>query len=171
MNAQCQKAKGFTTIELVVVILLLAILSATVVPRFFSSSGFEEYAYRTEVIATLRTIQLRAMQQTDGSQCHQIKITGDGKQLGLLDNDNSPGPCHVSNWFDEKDGKYNLATEDGPTHVQVDSDHQITFSGDNFSFDQMGRPLNCSSPCKISINGGEQTLTVVIESEGYIHAG
>ncbi|GLX77863.1 MSHA biogenesis protein MshC [Thalassotalea insulae] len=169
LSSRTKFNQGFTIIELVVVILLLGILSATVVPRFFSSSGFEEYAYRTEVIATLRTVQLRAMQQTGGSLCHQIKITDDGKQLGLLDNDDSPGPCHAGNWFDSK--RYNLSIEDGPTHVRVDGGHDITFSGDDFSFDQMGRPSNCSSPCEISINGGEQPLKVMIEPEGYIHAG
>ena len=95
------KIIGFTTIELVVTLIILGILSATIIPKFFTSNGFEEYAYRTEIISTLRAVQLRAMQQAQNSQCHTIKITPDGKMLGLLATDNSLDYCDETTWFDD----------------------------------------------------------------------
>ena len=65
--------KGFTLIELIVVIVLLSIVSATVLPKFLSSKGFEEYTYRDELIIKLRAIQLRTMQQIQGSTCQTIQ--------------------------------------------------------------------------------------------------
>ncbi len=155
------QTKGFTLIELVVVIIILGILAATVTPKFLSSNDFEEYAYRSEVVSTLRAIQLRAMQQTHESNiCHQVNITND--MLGLLATDS--GTCGTD-WFD--DAKYDLNKDDGPTSVQIDSDSAVTFANLTFSFDQMGRPVGCS-PCEITIIGDE-TLVVKIEAEGFIH--
>ena len=75
-------AHGFTLIELIIVIIILGILSVTVMPKFFTSKGFSEYAYRTDVIAKLRLIQTKAMQQTDSDVrfCHRVLVTA--KKLG-----------------------------------------------------------------------------------------
>jgi MSHA pilin protein MshC len=145
---------GFTLIELVIVIVILAILSATVAPKFFSSNGFSEYAYRTDVIAKLRLIQTRAMQQVNDN-CHQVMITS--TKLGKVTCD-SP-----SEFVDQ--------TKQRATLVEIDSNDNVTFNpnGTAFSFDFMGRPKNCNNPCKVIITG-EQVLEVIIESEGYIHA-
>jgi MSHA pilin protein MshC len=144
--------QGFTLIELIIVIIILGILSVTVVPKFFTAKGFSEYGYRTDVIAKLRLIQLKAMQQTqaDNSDCHRVLLTT--TKLGIADD------C--------------ASFENSATKVQIADQDNVTFSSnitDNiFSFDSMGRP-SCNAPCQITING-EQTISVQIESEGYIHA-
>lgn len=158
--------KGFTLIELLVTIIILGILSVTIVPRMFTSNGFEAYAYRTEVISTLRNIQLRAMQQTvDTDICRQIKISTDKKIIGLLKTDTAnANNCDTSQWSDAQAGEV--------TSVKVDADHSVTFSYSDtgvFSFDQMGRPQGCAATCEIYVVG-EETLTITIEPEGYIHA-
>lgn len=158
---------GFTLIELVVTLIMIGIMAATIVPRLLTSNGFEEYGYRTEIISTLRAVQLRAMQQTQSDECHKIKISSDNKMLGLLAKDGSSDNCDDTTWYDA--AKYNLSIEDGITSVQIDNDHSVTINGSDFSFDQMGRPVNCSSPCDVIIQG-ETNLTVRVESEGYIHA-
>lgn len=165
-------ANGFTIIELVVTIIVVGILAATVAPRFLNSKGFEEYSYRSEVISTLRSIQLRAMQQTDNLHCHQVTITS--KIVGLNATDNPPtNLCNNSVWFDSS--QFNIAAyEDGPTSVQVDANHSVVFSvnvpSGRFSFDQMGRPVGCPlSTCIITITGDE-ALTIKVEPQGYVHA-
>jgi MSHA pilin protein MshC len=144
---------GFTLIELVIVIIILGILSATVAPKFFSSNGFSEYAYRADVIAKLRLIQTRAMQQVN-DDCHKIKITA--SQLGKATCDTP------SEFVDQKEQRATL--------VEIDNKDNVTFAPATleFSFDHMGRPENCNNPCKITITG-EQALEIMIESEGYIH--
>jgi MSHA pilin protein MshC len=159
--------QGFTLIELIIVIIILGILSVTVAPKFFTAKGFSEYGYRTDVIAKLRLIQIKAMQQTqvtaeDRSQennryCHRVLLTD--KKLGTPD-DCDDTPSFDSTW------------QDSATKVQIADQDNITFSsniiGNSFIFDSMGRP-SCADACKITING-EQTISVQIESEGYIHA-
>lgn len=148
--------QGFTLIELVVVIIILGIIATTVVPKFFTSKGFSEYAYRTDIIAKLRLIQTKAMQQTNSSYCHRVLVTS--TQLGEPDNCTSP-LSFSSPW------------QDSATKLQVDSNDNVTFStnftGNSFEFDSMGRP-SCSS-CTITIMG-EESISIKIEAEGYIHA-
>lgn len=146
--------RGFTLIELVIVIIILGVLSATAIPKFFTSNGFSEYTYRSEVITKLRLIQTRAMQQVNDS-CHQLIVTSN--KLGKATCDTPPV------FVDQ--------TKKRATLVEIDISDNITFSplGLNFSFDDMGRPQGCNQPCDITISG-EQLLKVRIESEGYIHA-
>jgi MSHA pilin protein MshC len=150
-------SKGFSLIELVVVILLLTILSVTVLPKFFTSEGFAEYAYQDDVIAKLRLVQTKAMQQTDltdsdiNSDCHSVFLTT--SQLATL------ASC----------------TSADNTSVSIDSSDQVTFSSnfdsDILVFDSMGRPNTCAggAPCEITITG-TGSIVVRIGSEGYIHA-
>lgn len=152
-----QANKGFTIIELVLVIVLLGILSVTVAPKIFNSSGFEDHAYQAEVIATLRSIQLRAMQQTSfgANQCHTVIVTS--KQITVDDG------C-IANSSNSTGNTLNKLS------VNIDSNHDITFSPEMiFSFDSMGRPLSCSSDCEITLVGSSN-LKISIESEGFIHA-
>jgi MSHA pilin protein MshC len=150
------KQKGFTTIELVVVIILIGILAATVIPKMQSSGGYEEIIYQDETVTKLRSIQLRAMQNTSGSECHDVLITTD--KLGIPDDS-----CTT---FVDNDSN-------STTIVKI-IDHEVEFeyAGGStlFSFDHLGRPVDCSSPCQISIVGTEQTLIVAINDQGYIYA-
>jgi MSHA pilin protein MshC len=155
--------QGFTLMELIIVIIILGILSVTVAPKFFTAKGFSEYGYRTDVIAKLRLIQIKAMQQTqatpqaNNSYCHRVLLTD--TKLGTPD-DCDDTPSFDSPW------------QDSATKVKIADQDNITFSsnitGNSFVFDSMGRP-SCAAACKITING-EQTISVQIESEGYIHA-
>lgn len=155
------KCNGFTMIELIVVIIMLAIMAVTVVPKIFTSNGFEEYTYQAEVITKLRSIQLRAMQQTDNSKCHKVVVIE--KALGI------PKNC-VSTAADGWLGENGDTGESGTTNVKVDPSHQVTFAPDKFvfTFDSMGRP-SCNT-CLITVSG-DSSLTIIIESEGYIHEG
>tara|TARA_R110000744_G_scaffold76431_8_gene151470 strand:- start:2492 stop:3001 length:510 start_codon:yes stop_codon:yes gene_type:complete len=148
---------GFTLIELIIVIIILGILTITVAPKFFTSKGFSEYAYRTDVIAKLRLIQTKAMQQTNSGYCHSVLVTA--TKLGTPENCGS-SPSFAAPW------------QDSASKLQIDSNDNITFgtnfTGNSFSFDSMGRP-SCAAPCIITISG-EQSISVQIEAEGYIHA-
>ncbi|SEK95805.1 MSHA pilin protein MshC [Colwellia chukchiensis] len=150
------KQQGFTLVELVVVIIILGILAVSVAPKFFSAKGFAEYGYQSDIIAKLRLIQTKAMQQTNTAYCHRVLITA--SQLGAPDDcDNNPS--------------FSLAWQPSATGLVITASDNVTLSsniaGNSFTFDSMGRP-SCGT-CIISVNG-EQTLQIKIESEGYIHA-
>jgi MSHA pilin protein MshC len=150
------KKEGFTTIELIVVIILIGILAVTIIPKMQSTGGYEEITYQNETVTKLRSIQLRTMQDTSGSQCHDVLVTGD--KLGIPDDS-------CTSFLDN-----NL---NSTTIVKI-IEHAVNFQyaggSTTFSFDSLGRPVNCSSPCQISIVGQEQTLIVAINAQGYIYA-
>lgn len=53
----CGRLGGYTVIELLLVIVLLAILSAVAGPRFFDNTTFDERAYADELASSLRYAQ------------------------------------------------------------------------------------------------------------------
>jgi MSHA pilin protein MshC len=65
--------KGFTIVELVVVIVVLGIISAVAAPKFFDLKGYEEIAFRDELVSALRFAQKRAV----ASGC-DIRVVIDG---------------------------------------------------------------------------------------------
>lgn len=149
---------GFTIIELVLVIVVMGILAVTVAPKMFDSDGFEEYTYQAQLIATLQSVQLRAMQQTEGytdsvdygNGCHTVVVSAKNVALSA-------------------DCKLNAEQLNVPG-VEIDNSHDVSFSpAFTFTFDAMGRPVSCTTACEILING-DANLTVKIESEGFIHA-
>jgi len=155
-------SKGYSLVELVIVLIIIGVLAVTAVPRFFASNGFEEYSYQNELVSTLRAVQLRAMQQTANDVCHSVYINTTQDIVGLLATDTGNADnCHTSTFHSDI------------TQIAIDASHSVNVSSseaDNkFSFDSLGRPQGCSIPCQVMITG-QETLTVQIESEGYIHA-
>ncbi|WP_164835554.1 type IV pilin protein, partial [Pseudoalteromonas sp. TB51] len=64
-----QRLRGFTLVELIITLVILGILSVTAVPKLLGSSTEQAYSYRDRVLNALRTVQLRAMQNTATSSC------------------------------------------------------------------------------------------------------
>lgn len=160
VNGAGIKSLGFTVIELVVSIIIIGILAATVLPRWFSSSGFEEASYRDEMLATLRTLQLRTMQRFQDGVCHKINVGATHLALYQTLSSNADN-CHVSN--------LNFKG----ANVQIDPSHHVAFSPLTFSFNQLGQPVGCGGDCTITIsstiNNAEQDVKVVVNSEGFIY--
>jgi len=159
------KSNGFTLIELIVVIMILAIMAVTVVPKFLSSKGFEEYTYRDELITKLRAIQLRTMQQTNNSTCQSIQVSS--SSIGLLATTPNAATCEAS-----RSGE--------STTVTINNNHNVNFTISDglssFSFSSLGRPEatgcgNTTTPCEITVTVvGESSLAIKINREGYIYA-
>ena len=57
--------RGFTLVELIVVIILIAIVSVTAASRMMGRSSFDAYVTRDQAISIARQIQITAMQAAD----------------------------------------------------------------------------------------------------------
>ncbi len=169
---------GFTTIELVTVIIIVGILAVNVLPRFDGTASYEAHTYRAQLISALRLTQQRAMQQTDSGDgyCHQL----------IFDNDSTVSRYGIPNRVDCTVTSFSgLVPEWQPdaTGIEVSKKHQVDFSIEGeanpsaITFDAMGRPVsnatlanNCAGGCIINVQSGVETLKIKIESQGYIHA-
>lgn len=77
------KKNGFTIVELVTVIILLGILSAVAIPRFFNQDTFTSFFDKSEFETTLAWVRNRAVT----TQCaHELRLTNTG-WLVLKDDD------------------------------------------------------------------------------------
>ncbi len=159
--------RGFTTIELITVIIIMAILAVNILPRFDGTASYEAHTHRAQLISALRLTQQRAMQQTSpdivsgNNYCHQLIIE-----------DNRYG---IANRINCADTDISDPWKPGATGHIVDTRYDITFdiAGTNaklIGFDWLGRPTQaCVGGCIINIDSGVETLAITIESEGYIH--
>lgn len=144
--------KGFTLVELVVTILLLAIISVVVLPRFFGASSYSAFALRQEIIAELRRDQMLAL--SNGDRCFRLNVAATGYRLQHLQADCS------TEIFQE-------SPQDWPRGAQLQLDGNNQFS---IMFDTLGRPqLNCSAGCLQVV--ADEVLPIAVEPEGYIHEG
>ncbi len=145
--------KGFTLVELVIVILLLGILSAVVVPKFFNLNDYRERAAYDEVAGAVRYAQKLAV----ASGCEvQVSISGSSYALQQHATDCTTGAfTTISN---------HPVTSNSLAGVTLAS------TAGDFIFDALGRSPSASMiKTRININGGSLYFEVVAET-GYVDA-
>lgn len=174
MSHAVERNKGFTLLELIIVIIILGILSVSVSTRFGGTSGFAEYTYQARLISSLRNMQLRAMQDTRQNYCFQINFSNSPAAFGPPTLSYNPGtPSDTCSTAIDHTGPEYLATS-----ASEMSDESVVFGSLPFNyigFDNLGRPVtddlssvNCSAGCQVDFVA-QETASVCIESEGYIH--
>ncbi len=140
---------GFTTVELIVVLVLLGVLAAYAAPKFSGRGGYSELTAQQDLKQSIRFAQQLAMSRTDhviklvtvtNTTPNKIDVLQDGGSIGGGANDVYP--------------KY-MASD-----VTVDS-HTLTF-------DRYGSAGNAATI--FTITGPAQSLTVMVEgATGYAH--
>ena len=154
------KARGFSLVELIITLVILGTLSVTVLPKFFGPSVFDSYTTRDQGLSVLRTMQLRAMQNT-GAACHKIIISPT-----LM----APPPIDTcTNTADNNNADYLVvALEVARTDVRFVTTDTNSNSFTVIEFDSLGRTNttpNCSNGCRIDMGEAD----ICINNEGAIY--
>ncbi len=184
-QAMLNRHSGFTLLELVIVMLLLGTLAVYVVPRFLGRGGFDEYVLRDRLLASLRLVQMQAMQERSQDRCYQLVLDSPGggrpDRYGVPADDLgvATDPLCTAAAPHVADGIFADLNPHSSTDLQphrsayAAAGMQLSATGAlpfAVQFDEMGRPQrDCSGGCSLFINGDTQ-LTILINAEGYIRA-
>lgn len=153
---------GFTLVELITVMLLLAILSTYAVSRFFGANSFDRHMIKSELISSLRLTQQRSMHRSE--LCNRWGIVQN--QVGQVLEDTNMA-CRAAIAIDESDSSFvDIAAYDATVFL-------TSADGSPFiDFDSMGRPKQCatsSGQCRLTVQPQSgMSLSVCINTQGGI---
>lgn len=182
--------KGFTLVELILVVVLLAILSVYAAPRIFDRSDIAASVYQKRAISILRNMQTRAMQDTrNDGYCYKVNFDTANESFGIPFNDYSITNEQIlidSTCADTIDTSDAAQLFYVPASALIDDGIDLEVQandGTNISaieFDTLGRAnqtdLSCDGDSTNGYNGcriaflGNSNAYVCVESEGYIYA-
>ncbi|TDP32742.1 MSHA pilin protein MshC [Idiomarina aquatica] len=161
------KARGFTIVEFIIIIVVVGILAVSAYPLIGGRSGVDVAAYQGQVMSLLRLQQQRAMQDTAAENLYSVCVTN--KEVGLFELE--PGaPCDID--------AAALCEERGDC-IAIDTKDSVEFSGlSRINFDSMGCPYSDSSQPETLCAGGPLTLLIQgdttrqiqINEQGYTQA-
>jgi MSHA pilin protein MshC len=176
MNNSHKTQRGFSLLELIIMIVLLGILAVTIGSRFNGTRGFAEFAYQSKLVSSLRTMQTRGMQDTRRGFCFKLNFTtlpsAFGPPTTQYNTSDSSASCANTVDYGLANSLSTSATEMLEQNITISSVLDATTAITAIGFDNLGRPLtsanNCSSGCRIELSG-EQVVAVCVEAQGFIH--
>lgn len=158
---------GYTVVELVVVLVLMGILAANAMPRFFTASRFDEMGYADAVQSALRYAQKLAL----ASRCDlRVEVTSAGYALFRRQREvtDPPAPACPSGAFTVAVNRPGGQTWTGTTPAGV------SVGALDIYFDAWGSPHDTGSgaaqTATVTLGIGSRTLSLEPET-GYAHSG
>lgn len=154
--------KGFTFIELIIVIILIGIVTAAIGPRILHlQDSFKVEAAAEQIANHIRLAQSLAIAQhpTTGTKKFGVGFDTTGNLYSVYDQDEAA----VKNPL--KGGSYSLWGIDFDTDEQlkgVDIDSTAGFTGSQITFNALGKPTEGGS---ITIIKGSSTLYIGVATE------
>ncbi|WP_373949659.1 Tfp pilus assembly protein FimT/FimU [Vibrio pomeroyi] len=152
--------RGFTLVELIVVILLLAIISATAISRFGGRQSYELYALQEQASSVIRQIQLNRMQSNT-----DMSVSG-AESLRLVAANNCIGSQSACDNLSETRSDV-IASDDYSFSSVPTSSYSSPIE-----FNLLGNPENTASSgvqITISSNNSPDRAWVCINSQGFVY--
>lgn len=156
-TSQRAAQRGFTLIELIVVLLILSVMAVVAIPRFSSMMGFADVGYRDQVVAAIDYARKIAVAQRRHT-CVVIAASSVTVNIdrGLPQN-------HVLNVCPAA-----LILPSGSNVINAPSG--MTQTTKNIDFNAQGQPVS-GAPATITFtSAGGETSTITMEADsGYVH--
>ena len=168
------KQRGFTMIELIVIMMVVGIMAVVALPRMDSLRGFDEAGYRDKVKATLEyarksaVAQRRHTQVITASNCMGVWIASADPDSGFPSS--ASGPVLCGSTVTTFPRSLTLPGT-GSNAFTPPSNGTLTSTTTTLVFDPLGRPLNSTgailtTATTFNVSGN----TVYVEAEtGYVH--
>lgn len=150
MHSDRGSCRGFTMVELILVIVVAGILASVAVPRMLGRTGFDTRGFADQLAATVRFAQkLAVAQHTDVHvrlTASDVTLCYDAACATL-----APGP-----------GGEKPYTVNAPSGVAITPTTTL-------HFDAGGRPVNLAARLDIQVNGSGTHHVFVEQETGYVH--
>lgn len=151
---------GFTLVELIVVVLLLAIVSLTAISRFSGRQSYELYALQEQAASVIRQVQLNRMQSN-----MDMSVSG-AESLSLVAANNCIGSQSACDNLSETRSDV-IASDDYSFSSVPTSSYSSPIE-----FNLLGNPENTASSgvqITISSNNSPDRAWVCINSQGFVY--
>ena len=158
------KGRGFTLMELIVVMLLTAILAAFALPRFFGAGAFANRGFSDQALAALRYAQKDAVAMRR-NVCVNINAAAGAVALSYAAAAGAGQACNGGAVLDPASGA--AFAIQAPGGVGFAASAAITFDSLGRPVDVNGVPLAAATLIQVT-GDAPQTLTVEPET-GYAH--
>lgn len=140
-------SKGFTLVELIVVIVIVGIVALIAAPRFFGQAGFNAATFHDSAISAVRYAHKLAQAQRTN-----VFVVSNGNSVALC----YDAACSTRVTNPTDGAAFTVAAPTG-----------IAIAATNFSFNSLGQP---SAAQNLAISGDTRSRQIVVEREtGYAH--
>ncbi len=160
------KKHGFTLVELVLTITILAILAAVGLPKFFGQDTFEERFFHDDLISAARYAQRLAT----GSGCVvRLSVSGSGFSLVQDSNCDLSSPSYTLTVNRPSDSEA-FSNVDVPTNLTItSSDSAFYFLPSGGAVDGTGTSVGNASITLDSSSGVDRTINIAGDT-GYAYS-
>jgi MSHA pilin protein MshC len=156
------RGRGFSLVELTLTIVILGILAAVTLPKFYNQATFEERFFYDDLLAASRYASKLAI----GSGCAvQLSVGAAGYSLAQDSNCNFTAPNFSITVLRPDDGSV-YANSDVPSTVTINaSNTTLVFRPDHQVVTGAGTPISTAS---IQLNGDIARLITIYGSSAYV---